>query len=71
MIISVNKHSVDPDQTPLCAAFELDLHSLHMTPKQVSGPEVIIFLMLNSAEYEILNTHKYKNRRKFSTFGLI
>ena len=43
MIISVNKHSVDPDQTPLCAALELDLHSLHMTPKQVSGPEVIIF----------------------------
>ena len=26
------------------------------------------FLMLNSAEHEIFNAHKYKNRRKFSTF---
>ena len=25
------------------------------------GPEVIIFSMLNSAENEILNAHKYKN----------
>ena len=26
------------------------------------------FFMLNSAEHEILNAYKYKNRRKFSTF---
>ena len=34
------------------------------------GPEVIkkAFSMLNSAEQEILNAHKYKNRKKFSTF---
>ena len=34
------------------------------------GPEVIkkAFLMLNSAEQEISNAYKYKNRRKVSTF---
>ena len=31
-----------------------------------SGPEVIFFFMLNSAEHEILNAHKYKNIKKFS-----
>ena len=34
-----------------------------------SGPEVIkLFFMFSSADHEILNAHKYKNRRKFSTF---
>ena len=28
------------------------------------------FLMLNSAEHEILNTHKYKNIKKLSIFRL-
>ena len=33
------------------------------------GPEVIkLFFMLNSAEHEILNAHKYENIKKFSTF---
>ena len=30
------------------------------------GPKVITFFMLNSAEHEILNTHKYKIIKKFS-----
>ena len=33
-----------------------------------SGPKVIKFFMLNSAEHEILNAHKYKNIKKFSFF---
>ena len=32
------------------------------------GPEVIKPFMLNSAEHEILNAHKYKNTKKFSFF---
>ena len=30
------------------------------------GPDVIKNVMLNSAEHEILNAHKYKNIKKFS-----
>ena len=33
------------------------------------GPEVIKKIMLNSAEHEILNAHKYKNIKKFSLFS--
>ena len=32
------------------------------------GPEVIKLFMLNSAEHEILNAHKYKITKKFSFF---
>ena len=33
------------------------------------GPEVIkLFFMLDSAEHEILNDHKYKNIKKFGVF---
>ena len=32
------------------------------------GPEVIDFFVLNSAEHEILNAHKYINIKKFSFF---
>ena len=32
------------------------------------GPEVIKKFMLNSAEHESLNAHKYKNIKKFSIF---
>ena len=33
------------------------------------SPEVIkLFFMLNSAEHEILNVHKYKNIKKLSIF---
>ena len=32
-----------------------------------TGPKVVKeFFMLNSAEHEILNAHKYKNIKKFS-----
>ena len=30
------------------------------------GPRLYIFFMLNSAEYVILNAHKYNNFKKFS-----
>ena len=30
-----------------------------------------IFFMLNSAEHEILNAHKYKNIKKFSFFSML
>ena len=33
-----------------------------------SGLEVIIFFMLNSAEHEILDVHKYKYVKKLSHF---
>ena len=33
------------------------------------GPEVIkLFFMLNSAEHELLNAHKYENIKNFSIF---
>ena len=32
------------------------------------GPEVIRFFMLNSAEQEILNAHKYESIKKYSIF---
>ena len=35
-----------------------------------SGPEVIIFFMLNSAEHEILNAHKYKISRNSAFYRL-
>ena len=36
-----------------------------------SGPEAIKIFMLNSAEHEILNAHKYKNAKtkKFSVIS--
>ena len=35
-----------------------------------SGPEVIkLFFMLNSAEYEIFDTHMFKNIKKLSIFS--
>ena len=36
-------------------------------PTEQSGLEVIkMFFLLNSAEHEILNGHRYKNTKKFS-----
>ena len=32
------------------------------------SPEVIIFFLFNSAEYEISNAHQYKIIKKFSIF---
>ena len=37
------------------------------TFRPISGSHVIIFFMLNSAEHEILNSHKYKNIKKFNS----
>ena len=37
--------------------------------KETLGPEVIKNFMLNSAEYEILNAHKYKDIENFRIFS--
>ena len=43
-----------------------NVHLYHLEVTLARGYKT--FFMLNSAEHEILNAHKYKNRRKFSTF---
>ena len=50
-------------------ASDLDLHCLAMTLLRVTRLRGCkTFSMLNSAEHEILNAHKYKNIKKFSIF---
>ena len=36
--------------------------------REASGPEVINFFMLNSAEHEYLNAYQYKTIKKLSIF---
>ena len=51
-----NGKNLDPDQT---AVFKI-------RSSQARGYKT--FFMLNLAEHEILNAHKYKNNKKFSFF---
>ena len=39
--------------------------------KESPGLEVIKLFMLNSADHEILNAHKYKNIKKFGFLGSV